>query len=149
MKGSELRDKGLNRIGNLLVPNDNYCKFEEWIIPVLDEMLSEKAIWTPSTVIQRLGEKIKNEKSICYWAAVNKIPIFCPGLTDGSLGDMIYFHTFKNPGLIIDIVQDIRRINSISVKAEKSGMFIVGGGLVKHHICNANLMVSQCFYIRN
>ena len=27
LKGSELRDKGINRIGNLLVPNENYCTF--------------------------------------------------------------------------------------------------------------------------
>ena len=42
LPGKELRMKGLNRIGNLLVPNDNYCKFEEWIIPILDAMLEEQ-----------------------------------------------------------------------------------------------------------
>ena len=36
------RSKGLNRIGNLLVPNDNYCKFEDWLIPILDTMLEEQ-----------------------------------------------------------------------------------------------------------
>ena len=36
LSGADLRSKGLNRIGNLLVPNDNYCKFEEWIIPIFD-----------------------------------------------------------------------------------------------------------------
>merc|ERR1719411_1518218 len=35
LKGPELRKKGINRIGNLLVPNDNYCKFEDWIMPLL------------------------------------------------------------------------------------------------------------------
>ena len=35
----------------------------------------------------------------------NNIPVFCPGLTDGSLGDMLYFHSFRNPGLIIDVIQ--------------------------------------------
>ena len=30
----------------------------------------------------------------------------------------------------------------MAVKAANSGMIIVGGGLIKHHICNANLMVS-------
>jgi len=35
----------------------------------------------------------------------NNIPVFSPALTDGSLGDMIYFHSYKNPGLIIDIVE--------------------------------------------
>lgn len=54
---------------------------------------------------------------------------------------MIYFHSYKNPGLVIDLVQDIRAINSIPVKSKKTGMIILGGGVVKHHICNANLMV--------
>lgn len=30
------------RIGNLLVPNDNYCKFEDWLMPILDQMLLEQ-----------------------------------------------------------------------------------------------------------
>lgn len=42
LPGAVLRSKGLNRIGNLLVPNDNYCKFEDWIIPVFDQMLDEQ-----------------------------------------------------------------------------------------------------------
>ena len=28
-----------------------------------------------------------------------------PALTDGSLGDMIFFHSYKNPGLVLDIVE--------------------------------------------
>lgn len=35
----------------------------------------------------------------------NNIPVFSPALTDGSLGDMLYFHSYKNPGLILDIVE--------------------------------------------
>ena len=31
----------------------------------------------------------------------------------------------------------------MAVKAANTGMIILGGGLVKHHICNANLMVSM------
>ena len=33
--------------------------------------------------------------------------MFSPALTDGSLGDMIYFHSYKNPGLIKDIVEGL------------------------------------------
>lgn len=146
MDGKNLRESGINRIGNLLVPNDNYCLFEDWVMPILDELLKEQLdgfeIWSPSKIITKLGEKVNNESSICYWAAKNKIPIFCPALTDGSLGDMIYFHSYRNPGLVIDIAQDIRRINVTAVKANKSGMIILGGGVVKHHTANANLMVS-------
>jgi len=42
LKGSALRNKGINRTGNLLVPNNNYCKFEEWLMPILDHMLEEQ-----------------------------------------------------------------------------------------------------------
>lgn len=57
LDGKELRDKGINRIGNLLVPNENYCKFENWIVPLFDEMLDDQKtkniLWTPSKMIQR------------------------------------------------------------------------------------------------
>lgn len=120
-------------------------------MPKLDSMLeeqerskkSDKPIhWTPSKVIARLGSEMLDERSIYYWAWKNDIPVFCPALTDGSLGDMLYFHTFKSSPeqLRIDIVEDIRRINTIAVRAKRTGMIILGGGIVKHHISNANLM---------
>lgn len=59
LKGTFLREKGINRIGNLLVPNDNYCKFEDWILPILDEMVQIQKdtgqVWTPSKMIAKLG----------------------------------------------------------------------------------------------
>lgn len=93
-------------------------------------------------LIFRLGHRINDTSSICYWAAKNKIPIFSPALTDGSLGDMMFFHSQRNPGLVVDILSDIKRLNTMAIKALNSGIIIVGAGLVKHHICNANLMVS-------
>ena len=30
LKGKDLREQGLNRTGNLIVPNHNYVKLEEW-----------------------------------------------------------------------------------------------------------------------
>merc|ERR1711916_9636 len=91
-------------------------------------------------MIDKFGEIIDNEESVWYWAHKNNIPVFCPAITDGSVGDMIYFHSYKNPGFVLDIAQDIRIVNDKAIKAKKSGMIILGGGLVKHHICNANLM---------
>ncbi|GAA5840351.1 hypothetical protein JCM9279_002353 [Rhodotorula babjevae] len=145
--GANLRRRGLNRIGNLLVPNDNYCKFEDWVMPILDQMVVEqeqdgdaKVRWTPSKVIDRLGKEINDESSILYWCHKNQIPVFCPALTDGSLGDMMYFHTYKSePPLSVDIVGDIRRLNDLSIKSKKAGMIILGGGVCKHQIANSML----------
>ncbi|NXK51126.1 DHYS synthase, partial [Chauna torquata] len=92
-------------------------------------------------MIARLGKEINNPESVCYWAQKNNIPVLSPALTDGSLGDMIFFHSYKRPGLVLDIVEDLRLINTQAIFARKTGMIILGGGLVKHHIANANLMV--------
>lgn len=175
LSGKALRKKGINRIGNLLVPNKNYCKFEDWVAPLISKMHDEQdAKWleqakelaarkdsgeeddddeplkpfayTPSEVIARLGKEIDNEESVLYWAYKNSIPVFCPALTDGSVGDMMYFHSFKRPGLVLDIARDIRRINDLAVQSYATGQIIIGGGLVKHHTCNANLMRNGADY---
>jgi deoxyhypusine synthase len=170
LNGRDLRKKGINRIGNLLVPNKNYCEFEDWVTPLIeamhkeqdekwvkwahelskkkdnnddddeDDSLPEKFVWTPSKFIRRLGLEINHEESVLYWAAKNDIPIFCPALTDGSVGDMLYFHSYKRPGFVLDICEDIRRINDLAIRSHATGMIIIGGGLIKHHTCNANLM---------
>ncbi|XBW35632.1 hypothetical protein QEN19_001206 [Hanseniaspora menglaensis] len=162
LKGAMLREKGLNRIGNMVIPNDNYCKFEDWIVPILDTMLEEQEAfvakaglncndaeydmnlppWTPSKFIRRLGKEINDESSLLYQCYKNNIPVYCPGLTDGSIGDMLFFHTFKSSPkqLRIDIVSDIRAINTMAMESTRAGMMILGGGLIKHHINNACLM---------
>lgn len=67
-------------------------------------------------LIDRLGKEINNKESICYWAYKNKIPIFCPALTDGSLGDMLYFHSIKNaPGIRLDIVEVIFYLLAVTI----------------------------------
>jgi len=144
LDGLGLRRKGINRIGNLLAPNDNYCKFEDWICVVLDKMHDEQdrnnVVWTPSTMIHRFGKEINDPTSVCYWAYKNNIPIFSPAITDGSFGDMLYFHSYKRPGLVLDLVADIRAVNDHAIRARKTGVIVLGGGLVKHHCMNANLM---------
>eukprot|EP00276_Gloeochaete_wittrockiana_P016818 CAMPEP_0184350036 /NCGR_PEP_ID=MMETSP1089-20130417/37435_1 /TAXON_ID=38269 ORGANISM="Gloeochaete wittrockiana, Strain SAG46.84" /NCGR_SAMPLE_ID=MMETSP1089 /ASSEMBLY_ACC=CAM_ASM_000445 /LENGTH=374 /DNA_ID=CAMNT_0026682589 /DNA_START=29 /DNA_END=1150 /DNA_ORIENTATION=+ len=151
LNGMEMRRKGHNRIGNLIMPNDNYVVFEEWLTPILDKMYEEQEKdgirWTPSKMIHRLGKEINNEDSVYYWAYKNNIPVFSPAITDGSIGDMLYFHSYKfDEWIRLDIVEDIRELNSLAIRAKKSGMVILGGGVVKHHICNANLMRNGADY---
>jgi len=151
LPGKKLRKSGMNRIGNLIIPNENYCAFEDWVMPILDEMAEEKSEWTPSQMIYRLGEEIgklpdgKGQDSVWYWCWKNKIPVFSPALTDGSLGDMLYFHSYKKK-ITLDIITDLRLLNTMAVKSRNTGMLICGGGLIKHHTCNANLMRNGANY---
>lgn len=140
---AELRRRGLNRIGNMFVPNDNYCKFEAWLTPLLDEMWEQQAAgarWTPSRMVDFLGSRVDNPDSIYHWCHRNGIPVFCPAITDGSIGDMLFFHSHRRPGLVLDLVEDIRAVNSSAMFAPCTGVVILGGGVIKHHILNANLM---------
>jgi len=176
LRGRDLRKRGINRIGNLLVPNKNYCDFEDWVSPIITQMHDEqdaaalewakqrvasassaskndcsetdpiRFAWTPSKVIHRLGKEINHPESVLYWAAKHNIPVFCPALTDGSFGDMLFFHSYKRPGFVLDIAQDVRRINDLAVRSHCTGQIILGGGLVKHHTCNANLMRNGANY---
>lgn len=117
------------------------------MVPLLSSaQVSSGERWTPSKVIHRLGKEIAHEDSICYWAYRNDIPVFCPALTDGSLGDMMYFFSYKRPEFVVDIIADIRRLNDTAVRAKCTGVIILGGGLVKHHTCNANLMRNGADY---
>ena len=118
-------------------------------MPILNKMREEQdngAKWTPSSLIHRLGREINNEESIYYWAAKNNIPVLCPAITDGSIGDMLFMHSYNNGGLLVDIVTDVRVISEKSLNAKKSGIIILGGGLPKHHTMNANMMRNGADY---
>jgi deoxyhypusine synthase len=142
-KGAELREKGINRIGNVFVPNDRYIKFEKFMNIFLPSMLEkQKSLGrplAPSELIREIGKAIDNEQSIYYWAYKNDVPVFCPALTDGSFGDMTFFFKKKNKEFRIDIMDDLIRINDLAINAEKTGIILLGAGVIKHHICNANL----------
>jgi len=148
--GRELRKKGINRIGNIYVPNSRYVKFEKFIQPVLEELYMEQKktgkIANPSEIIWKLGEAVNDKSSICYWAWKNRIKIYCPALTDGSLGDMIYFFKHRHPEFKVDITEDCKELNDSTIGLKKSGLIILGSGVVKHAILNANMMRNGADY---
>lgn len=156
LPGKELREKAINRIGNLLVSNNNYISFEEFSMPILEEIYNEQKttgkVYTPYEIIWKFGEKINNEKSICYWAWKNKIPIYCPAILDGSFGDMVYFFKYKHEDFKVDIAEETRMLNESTTGLKKSGVLILGAGIVKHAILNAHLYrngADYAVYINN
>ncbi|MAG02790.1 deoxyhypusine synthase [Candidatus Pacearchaeota archaeon] len=142
--GELLNKEGVNRTGNILVPNDRYCKFEDFINPILESSYKEQKqtnkIISVSELIKRLGKEINNPESIYYWCYKNNIDVYCPAITDGSLGDLIHFFQYKYPDFKIDIASDIHKLNEYTITREKTGLIILGKGIMKHHILNSNMM---------
>ncbi len=154
--GAELREKAINRIGNIFVPNSRYINFEDFVMPVLEELYQEqkkrgKPLLTYE-IVWKLGEKINNPESICYWAWKNRIKIHCPTIMDGSLGDMVYLFKSKREDFCIDISEDTREFNNSTIGLEKSGIITIGAGVIKHSILNANMYrngADYAVYINN
>ena len=148
--GEILNEAGVNRAGNIYIPNSRYCKFEEFIMPILEDIYQEQKktgeIISVSDLIKRLGKEIDNEQSIYYWCYKNDIEVYCPAITDGSLGDMIHFFQYKHPDFKLDIAQDIHKLNEYTITQKKTGIILLGGGVMKHHICNANMMRNGAEY---
>ncbi len=154
LKGDVLRERGVNRAGNILIPNSRYCDFEDFIMPILKEFFKRQKetgkVMTPSELVWKLGECIGEKKrgreSIYYWCWKNKIPVFCPTITDGSLGDMIYFFKSKYPDFKVDVAEDIWKMNNTTLGKNKTGIILLGSGAIKHHVCNANMFRNGADY---
>jgi len=62
----ELRENGVNRIYNMLVPNNNYCQFETFMERIIEKMLKEQKggeNWTPAKLVKLMGENCEDESS--------------------------------------------------------------------------------------
>lgn len=147
--GKHLYDNGINRIGNIFVTNDFYAHFEKKMHKILDKCLDkQKKEHRPlctSEIIYEMGRFLeddkmpKREESILFWAYMNNISIFSPAFTDGSIGDLIFFHRQQKKDFFVDISQDMDRIIKIVLNAEKTGVIALGGGSSKHYALNAQI----------
>ncbi len=133
--GKLLFEHGVGRIGNLFVPNDRYLELEKFINQTFKELPSDL---TPSGIARHIGSKLDN-KSYLYWAYKNNIPVYCPGIVDGSLGDLAFFEKQRNKKLKIDVMSDHQKLINHVLNQEKTGALILGGGIAKHYLLNANI----------
>ena len=134
----ELYRKGVNRLGNIFIPNKSYgLILEKKIYPIISNLYIEKNNWSTRDLIWSFGDKIKNEKnaedSIIYWSWKNKIPIFVPGITDGAFGYHLWMFYQDHRDFIINLFEDEQHLSDLIFNAKKSGAIILGGGISKHH----------------
>ncbi len=86
-----------------------------------------------------MGKNIGKEESVYYWAEKNGIEVFCPAITDGSIGDMMFFHNSKEEGLVMDIQYDKVIFNKSLDPSKKTALILLGGGLIRHAILKSLL----------
>ncbi|HID72615.1 TPA: deoxyhypusine synthase [Candidatus Micrarchaeota archaeon] len=140
MDDAELHKKGINRLGNILIPNDRYELLEEKILPVFDKLHERERITSPSAIAEEIGKQTDNENSFLHWCSKNSIPVFCPGITDSAIGLQTYFYKQKKKDFGIDVTKDMNRLASMVLDSEKTGGIVLGGGISKHHTIGVNLL---------
>jgi deoxyhypusine synthase len=135
----ELHQQGINRLGNIFIPLECYGTIlEEKIQPILNEICAEKQKWSTKDLIWEFGRRLEKEKngkdSIMYWAWKNKIPIYIPGITDGAFGSQLWMYYQEHRNFTIDLFKDEQELSDLVFTAKKTGAFIIGGGISKHHV---------------
>ncbi len=83
---------------------------------------------------QYLATNSKKNDSLLLAAYEQDLPIFCPAFSDSSAGFGLVLHQNQRPDnhLSIDSVKDFRELTAIKIKANTTGLFIIGGGVPKN-----------------
>lgn len=140
MDDRQLHREGVNREGNVLIPNESYSEIlEEKVRKVIGD-LYDKGVRdvSPHELVWEFGKALEGEKnkedSIIYWCYKNNIPVILPGPLDGSWGWQLYF--FWQDGhkdFNLNLMKDEDLISDFIYSSDKTGALMIGGGISKHH----------------
>jgi deoxyhypusine synthase len=128
----ELHEKGMNRVGNLIITNDSYVRFEGFMNIFLKKLLNEKNVISGTEFLNRIGKELNDENSFLYQAAKKDIPVYCPAITDGSIGFQLFLAKEEYKNFIIDVLEDFKNFVISFSYDEKKGLIALGGGTSKH-----------------
>ena len=134
MDDGMLLENNIHRLGNVLVPMKNYGPLiEEKVQKCLNDMYKEgKRDVATYDITKYIGSSL-DESSFLYWAYKNKIPVIVPGIVDGAVGSQVWLFYQLHKDLKIDILKDQSKLSDLVFEAKKTGAFMIGGGISKHH----------------
>ena len=136
MDDSILLKKNIHRLGNVLVPEVSYGSLiEKKVQSCLEDLYNSQKVkqdFSAYEIISHIGSTL-DESSFLYWAHKRKIPIIVPGIVDGAVGSQIWLFQQQHKDFKIDILKDESKLSDLVYDATKTGAFMIGGGISKHH----------------
>ena len=134
MDDRELADKKIHRLGNVLVPMESYGPLiEEKMQSFLEEEYQAGVKEMSTADITKMIGKHLGEDSFLHWANKNNVPVIVPGIMDGAVGSQIWLFSQKHSDFKLNLIADSDTLSGLIFKAKKSGAFMIGGGISKHH----------------
>ena len=143
----DLSRRGIHRLGNIFIPEENYGqvienKMKDWLGSISS---SGKNGLSSSELCSEIGKRL-GEDSILYWAWKKEVPVVVPGITDGAVGFQIWQYK-QNHTFNIDLYRDEQMLSELIFKAKRSGALILGGGISKHHVIWWNALKDGLDYV--
>lgn len=156
VQDNKLRNSGLNRTENLLVPNKAYIHLEKELTTIFNENFNETTNVEPIALAKQLALRA-NESSLIYWANKNDIAMFPLCVEDSAIGDFLMFQYYrrkkKNKALSLDALSTLKEYYERFVLTDEPVCLIVlGGGTPKHYAINPFIAtggVASAIYINN
>ncbi len=134
MDDNELADQNIHRLGNVLVPMENYGPLiEEKMQAFLEEEYKNGVKEMTTAEICKMIGKHLGEDSFLYWAYKNDVSVVVPGIMDGAVGSQIWMFVQSHSDFKLNLIGDANLLSGYIFKAKKSGAFMIGGGISKHH----------------
>ncbi len=89
--------------------------------------------YTSAELLYLFGKYLngKGVKSIVATAAANKIPVFCPAITDSAYGEAFLMAKNKGHQIVLDQVKEFDQFVGIGEKTKDVGVIYIGGGVPK------------------
>ncbi|TLY17979.1 MAG: deoxyhypusine synthase [Thaumarchaeota archaeon] len=141
MDDRKLHREGYHRLGNLLLPLDNYGPLiERKVQPFLSRLYSGGGRSLSSRELCReLGEVLDSNDSLLCAASRKNVPVFVPGIMDGAVGSQLWLFAQQHRDFRIDVIQDQNDLSDLVYGSKRTGAVIIGGGISKHHVLWWNL----------
>ena len=135
MDDEKLREHEISRLGNVLVPDECYgLILEEKLAPMFEEIFKDTLSLSTHEIIDQVGARLDNEDSLLYQCHKHNVPVFVPGITDGSFGCQLWMYYQMHRKLRIDLFGDEQMLSEMTDEAKETGAIIIGGGISKHHV---------------
>lgn len=139
-----------------VTPSEVWALAGFWLVSIFEESLTALSVAGGETMksteaVKREAQR-RAESTVLYWAARQHVPIYSPSFTDGDIMSYVLprsasaYGSSDSPMLRLDLVRDVHGLNRMAMLSKNTAMLICGGGVVKHHVCNANLMRNGADY---
>jgi len=131
-----LRDLHIDRIYDTFIDEDDLRVCDDTLAVIADSM--PHGPYSSREFIEEMGRYIEannhDKNSIVYKAFEKGVPIFCPAFSDCSAGFGLVHHQWHNPEshVTIDSVKDFRELTRIKIENDRTGIFMIGGGVPKN-----------------